>query len=93
EINPRGKVASLLIPEELYLELIQKWGKRKLQQRLRFLLLKYRKYISLSQIPRKEKSRITYQDKDQNLIRVRIRPVERDWIELGIIAYSHGVSA
>ena len=97
KINVSSKSRSsstLKIPEHLYLSMILRgMSLGGISRYLHHLLDKYR-YLNYSgQLPLNDGAKTLYQEKGQNLKKVSFRPENEDWIELKLIAQTHGISA
>ncbi|MCB1178111.1 MAG: DUF1564 family protein [Leptospiraceae bacterium] len=89
----QGTVSTLLIPERFFKQMENRFRNNyKMYGVLRFLLNKYRKFIASGFIPNSSKIKLRIQDKGQNLISIKFRPRNEDWVELGIWANGLGSS-
>lgn len=85
-------VSTLLIPAELLPTLEKLKESSSLKSILKILLKKY-KFLLLSENVRfSNKARLQYQEDGLDLKTIKFRPDLKDWMELGIIAYSLGFS-
>lgn len=85
--------SSLMIPVE-FLEILKKKLKqyKGIKLYLHYLIRKYDIHIMNGLIPQHSNVTTRYQDKDQDLKKVGIRPWEADWAELQILRSSLGMS-
>ncbi|MCB1179415.1 MAG: DUF1564 family protein [Leptospiraceae bacterium] len=86
-------VSTLLIPQALLIHIENKFGKKyQLDDILSCLISKYKKFIASSQIRPSKSFKLKFQEEGLNLIPKKFRPENKDWMELGIIAYGLGYS-
>lgn len=88
------EVSSSLMVPKIYIEILKKKLKKYkgFKLYLHYLLSKYDIHIANGIIPNYSNVTTKYQDKDQDLIKVGIRPWGSDWGELQLLRCSHGVS-
>lgn len=84
--------SSLLIPNKFFDVFEEKTIFISREEYFSLLLHRYKELALGGIFPKTEKPKTSYQEKDQNLIKVNFRPNNDDWIELGIIAHFLGVS-
>jgi hypothetical protein len=91
--NSEGKtVSSLLVPAKLIPVLKRLTNQKNLCELLAELLKKHRFLFISGNIPFSKNVKLEYQKEGQNLEPIRFRPWLRDWMELGVLAYSLGYS-
>lgn len=85
-------VSTLLVPENL-LPILEKLNESESLKLILKRFLKKYKFLFFSGATRfSNKVRIQYQEEGLNLKAIKFRPDLKDWMELGIIAYSLGFS-
>ena len=85
--------SSLMIPDHLINMLTKKLKKHNgIKLYLHYLIQKYDIHIVNGLIPQYSNVTTKYQDKDQNLRKIGIRPLGSDWAEMHILRSSLGMS-
>jgi hypothetical protein len=85
-------VSTLLIPKKLFRKMKSKLGTQKFPNIFRLLLNRYRGSLTKGNLSLSSRTKTKFQDSGLDLVKFKFRPDDADWVELGILASSAGVS-
>ncbi|MCE9499963.1 MAG: DUF1564 domain-containing protein [Leptospira sp.] len=84
--------STLLVPDRFKEDYLLKTGVIGREMYFHFLLRRYAPLIRAGVFGERKKTKISYQAKDNELIRKNFRPINSDWIEFGLLADYLGLS-
>ncbi len=85
-------VSTLLIPEKFFDFFKENADELMREEYFSILLNRFKELALCGLFPKSEKAKTAHQEEGQSLVKVKFRPKNEDWVELGIIANYPGIT-